>query len=36
MLAGYCDQNKSFEITLNGYQARKIKENKKLDFDFQL
>ena len=32
MLAVHCNQNNSYEITMNGYQARKI--NEKFSFDF--
>ena len=32
MLAIYCDQNNSYEISMNQYQAKKYKRNKKHTF----
>ena len=32
MLTVHCDQNNSYEITINGLQVRKIKRNKKRNF----
>ena len=32
MLVGHCDKNHSYEITMNGYKARKI--NEKFSFNF--
>ena len=36
ILAVYCDQNNSNEITMNGYQARKINEIRNAIFSLQL
>ena len=36
ILAVYCDQNNSNEITMNGYQARKINEIRNVIFGLQL
>ena len=35
MMAVHCDQNNSYEITVNGYQARKIIEIRNVIFGFQ-
>ena len=35
MLAINLEQNNSFEITINGYQVRKINEIRNVIFDFQ-
>ena len=32
MLAVHCDQNDSYEITMYGYQAKKINGNNKRNF----
>ena len=32
MLTVHCDQNNSYEITINGFQVRKTKRNKKRNF----
>ena len=34
MLTVHYDQNDSYEITINGFQVRKINENKKRNFLF--
>ena len=36
MLSVRCNQNGSYEITMNGFQARKIKEIKNMIFGFHL
>ena len=36
MLCVHCDQNNSYEIIMNGYQARKIDEMRNVILDLQL
>ena len=35
MLTVHCDQNKSYEITINGYRVRKINEIRNVIFGFR-